>query len=80
MNRLTNAVGKQDHGQTPPGAGTLRKDASGVSQIVFFVIAAAAPLTAVVGVIPTALIIERCPLPFGDRSDARGIGDESVPG
>jgi amino acid transporter len=34
--------------------GTLRKDAVGVAHVVFFVVAAAAPLTAVVGVTPAA--------------------------
>jgi amino acid transporter len=39
----------------------LRKDALGVSQIVFFVIAAAAPLTAVVGVTPAAFMLGNGP-------------------
>jgi amino acid transporter len=42
-------------------AGALRKDALGVSQIVFFVIAAAAPLTAVVGVTPAAFMLGNGP-------------------
>jgi hypothetical protein len=41
---------------------------------------AAQDLDARPDLIPTALIIDRCPLPFGDRSDACGIGDEGVPG
>jgi amino acid transporter len=61
MSRLTNAVRNQNHGPTPPAAGTLRKDALGVSQIVFFVIAAAAPLTAVVGVTPAAFMLGNGP-------------------
>lgn len=39
----------------------LRKDALGVSHIVFFVVAAAAPLTAVVGVTPAAFILGNGP-------------------
>lgn len=41
--------------------GALRKDALGVPQIVFFVIAAAAPLTAVVGVTPAAFMLGNGP-------------------
>jgi len=41
--------------------GVLRKDALGVSQIVFFVVAAAAPLTAVVGVTPAAFMLGNGP-------------------
>lgn len=41
--------------------GTLRKNALGVPQIVFFVIAAAAPLTAVVGVTPAAFMLGNGP-------------------
>jgi amino acid transporter len=41
--------------------GTLRKDALGVPQIVFFVVAAAAPLTAVVGVTPAAFMLGNGP-------------------
>ena len=40
---------------------TLRKDALGVPQIVFFVVAAAAPLTAVVGVTPAAFTLGNGP-------------------
>jgi hypothetical protein len=39
----------------------LRKHSLGVSHIVFFVIAAAAPLTAVVGVTPAAFILGNGP-------------------
>jgi len=42
-------------------AGALRKDALGVPQIVFFVVAAAAPLTAVVGVTPAAFMLGNGP-------------------
>lgn len=42
-------------------AGELRRDALGVPQIVFFVIAAAAPLTAVVGVTPAAFMLGNGP-------------------
>src|SRR6185369_2201280 len=41
--------------------GVLRKDALGVPQIVFFVVAAAAPLTAVVGVTPAAFMLGNGP-------------------
>src|SRR6185436_19206800 len=41
--------------------GALRKDALGVPQIVFFVVAAAAPLTAVVGVTPAAFMLGNGP-------------------
>src|SRR5215475_1558245 len=41
--------------------GALRKDALGVPQIVFFVVAAAAPLTAVVGVTPAAFSLGNGP-------------------
>jgi amino acid transporter len=41
--------------------GALRKNALGVSQIVFFVVAAAAPLTAVVGVTPAAFMLGNGP-------------------
>jgi len=40
---------------------TLRKDALGVPQIVFFVVAAAAPLTAVVGVTPASFSLGNGP-------------------
>ncbi|WP_395712229.1 APC family permease [Reyranella sp.] len=42
-------------------AGELRRNALGVPQIVFFVIAAAAPLTAVVGVTPAAFMLGNGP-------------------
>ncbi|MFO1159155.1 MAG: APC family permease [Reyranellaceae bacterium] len=42
-------------------AGELRRDALGVPHIVFFVIAAAAPLTAVVGVTPAAFMLGNGP-------------------
>jgi amino acid transporter len=41
--------------------GALRKDALGVPHIVFFVVAAAAPLTAVVGVTPAAFMLGNGP-------------------
>ena len=41
--------------------GALRKDALGVPHIVFFVVAAAAPLTAVVGVTPAAFTLGNGP-------------------
>src|SRR5436190_23080987 len=41
--------------------GALRKDALGVPHVVFFVIAAAAPLTAIVGVTPAAFIMGNGP-------------------
>jgi amino acid transporter len=46
---------------TDIAVGALRKDALGVPHIVFFVIAAAAPLTAVVGVTPAAFMLGNGP-------------------
>ena len=43
--------------ESPTTRGDLRRNTLGTSQIVFFVIAAAAPLTAVVGVTPDAFIL-----------------------
>ena len=45
----------------PSTTDTLRKNALGVPHIVFFVIAAAAPLTAVVGVTPAAFMLGNGP-------------------
>ncbi len=45
----------------PVSADTLRKNALGAPHIVFFVIAAAAPLTAVVGVTPAAFMLGNGP-------------------
>jgi hypothetical protein len=44
----------------------LRKDSFGVSHVVFFVVAAVAPLTAVVGATPAAFTLKR-PRAFGSR-------------
>jgi amino acid transporter len=52
MSTITEATGAK--GPAAPAAGALRRDAVGVSHIVFFVLAAAAPLTAVVGASPAA--------------------------
>ena len=52
MSTITEATGAK--GPAAPTAGALRRDAVGVSHIVFFVLAAAAPLTAVVGASPAA--------------------------
>ena len=58
------AAGDQSGGGNLPAdipIGALRKDALGVPHIVFFVVAAAAPLTAVVGVTPAAFTLGNGP-------------------
>src|SRR5260221_4640749 len=59
MSQTTGAqvVGAQSSAGSGPGSGRLRRDALGVAAITFFVVSAAAPLTAVAGGFPIAMLL-----------------------
>ncbi|HEX9448287.1 MAG TPA: APC family permease [Dongiaceae bacterium] len=59
MSQTTGAqvVGAQSSASSGPGTGRLRRDALGVAAITFFVVSAAAPLTAVAGGFPIAMLL-----------------------
>src|SRR5258707_5559412 len=63
MSQTTGAqvVGAQSSAGSGPGSGRLRRNALGVAAVTFFVVSAAAPLTAVAGGYPIAMLFGNGP-------------------